>query len=85
MPATEMLSISLPLPVIEGTQDLARRENKTLDEVVLDALQRYQLDKSWEDFAEYGRASADAVEVRIEEDVLRVIHEYRREKRETAK
>lgn len=81
MPTTETLSISLPLPLLEEAQRLARKENRSLDELVLEALRRYQEDQRWKELRAFGRSTAEAAGVHDEQDVVQLIHEFRREER----
>ena len=81
MSGTETLSVSLPLPLLQEAQRLARKENRSLDELVLEALRRYQEDQRWEELRAFGRSTAEAAGVRDEQDVVDLIHEFRREER----
>jgi metal-responsive CopG/Arc/MetJ family transcriptional regulator len=81
MSGTETLSVSLPLPLLQEAQRLARKENRSLDELVLEALRRYQEDQRWEELRALGRSTAEAAGVRDEQDVVDLIHEFRREER----
>ncbi len=51
-----------------------------MSELVREALRYYERERSWAETNAYGRARAEALGIR-EEDVDRLIHEYRREKR----
>jgi predicted transcriptional regulator len=59
---------------------LAKKENRTMSELVREALRQYERHRWWEETNAYGRARAEALGIR-EEEVDRVIHEYRHEKR----
>jgi predicted transcriptional regulator len=59
---------------------LAEKENRTMSELVREALRHYERYRWWEETNAYGRARARALGIR-EGDVDRVIHEYRQEKR----
>jgi predicted transcriptional regulator len=59
---------------------LAKKENRTMSELVREALRQYERHRWWEETNAYGRARAKALGIR-EGDVDRVIHEYRQEKR----
>ena len=76
-----MLSITLPAPMLEEAQALAKKENRTMSELMREALRQYQREKRWEAINGYGRARAEAVGVRNEDDVVRVVHEHRQEQR----
>jgi metal-responsive CopG/Arc/MetJ family transcriptional regulator len=84
MRTTKVLSVTLPAPMLEAAQELARRENRTMSELVREALRSYaqqESEKRWEALAKLGAAAAKRVGVENEEDVVRVIHEFRQEKR----
>jgi len=63
--------------MLEEAQELARRENRTMSELVREALRHYQRQRRWDGITEFGRASAEAAGVRNEQDVVRAIHEFR--------
>jgi hypothetical protein len=52
---------------------------------VREALRQYQREKRWEEINGFGRARAEAVGVRSEDDVVQVVHEHRREQRTKGK
>jgi predicted transcriptional regulator len=59
---------------------LAKKENRTMSELVREALRQYERHRWWEETNAYGRARAKALDIRVG-DVDRVIHEYRQERR----
>jgi CopG family transcriptional regulator/antitoxin EndoAI len=79
MRTTRIISITLPPPLFEEAQALAKEENRTMSELMREALRRYQRERLFEK----ARASMEAVAaktgVHTEEDVVRVIREFRRE------
>jgi len=77
----KVLSITLPSPMLQEAKELARQENRTMSELVREALRQYQRQKRWESIAAFGQASAEKIGVRNEEDVVQAIHDFRREKR----
>jgi CopG family transcriptional regulator / antitoxin EndoAI len=85
MRTTKVLSVTLPKPMLAEMQKLAKKENRTMSELVREALRQYQREKYWERVNAYGRRKAEAIGVRNEEDVVRVIKEWRREQRERKK
>ena len=79
---TRTLSITLPPDMLERAQSIAKRESRTMSELIREALRYYERRTSerenwWEDVNAYGRAMAERQGIR-EEDVDRVIHEARR-------
>jgi CopG family transcriptional regulator/antitoxin EndoAI len=79
MRTTRVVSITMPPPLFEQAQALAKQENRTISELMREALRRYQRDREWEGIQAYGRAAAERAGVRTEEDVVNIIHEFRKE------
>ena len=80
MRTTRTLSITLPPEMLSRAEKLARSENRTMSELVREALRYYERQRWWEQTNAYGRARAHALGIG-EEDVERLIHEARVEKR----
>jgi CopG family transcriptional regulator/antitoxin EndoAI len=85
MRTTKVLSITLPAPMLEQAQAIARQENRTMSELVREALRQYQQQRRWERIAEIGQAAARRAGVRTEEDVVQLIHDWRKEKKRADK
>lgn len=81
MRTTEVLSITLPPPMLKEARDLARQENRTMSELVREALRQYQQQRRWDILAAQGQISAGAANVRSSEDVVEAIHQFRRDSR----
>ncbi|HTZ89751.1 MAG TPA: ribbon-helix-helix protein, CopG family [Alloacidobacterium sp.] len=81
MRTTEVLSITLPSPMLKEARDLARQENRTMSELMREALRQYQRQRRTELIAVLGQATARAANVRSEEDVVEAIHQFRSEQR----
>lgn len=79
MRTTKVVSITLPPALFEQAQALAREENRTMSELLREALRRYQRERFFEKARAHMEAVADKVGVYSEEDVVRVIREFRRE------
>jgi CopG family transcriptional regulator / antitoxin EndoAI len=84
MRTTKVLSITLPEPMLESAKKRAKKENRTMSELVREALRRYEATQWLEEIKPYARERAVTAGVRTEEDVDRVIHEYRAERRAVA-
>ncbi|MFI5088782.1 MAG: CopG family ribbon-helix-helix protein [Terriglobales bacterium] len=84
MRTTKTLSITIPPEMLSRAEALAKKENRTMSELVREALRWYERQRWWEETNDYGRARAQALGIR-EEDVDRLIHEYREEKRTRGK
>ena len=80
MRSTKTLSVTLPPEMLSRAEKLAEKENRTMSELVREALRHYERERWWEETNAYGRARAQALGVR-EDDVDRLIHEARQEKR----
>ncbi|MBZ5562061.1 MAG: ribbon-helix-helix protein, CopG family [Acidobacteriia bacterium] len=81
MRTTKTLSITLPPEMLSRAEAIARRENRTMSELVREALRTYERQTWWDEMRAYGRAKAARVGVNTPEDVVRVIHEHRQEQR----
>jgi predicted transcriptional regulator len=84
MRTTKTLSITIPPEMLSRAEALAKKENRTMSELVREALRWYERQRWWEETNAYGGARAEALGIRAP-DVDRLIHEYRREKRARAK
>ena len=80
MRTTKTLSVTLPPEMLARAEELAKKEHRTMSELVREALRHYERHRWWEESNAYGRARAEALGIR-EEDVDRLIHEYRQGKR----
>ena len=81
MRTTRTLSITLPAEMLSRAEALARKEDRTMSELVREAFRHYERQRWWDEMNAYGRATAEAAGVETEDDVVRVIHEHRREQR----
>ena len=52
-----------------------------MSELMREALRRYQRERHWEKIRSYGTMAAEIAGVKNEEDVVNLIHEFRREQR----
>jgi len=83
MRTTKAISITLPEPMLDSARLRARKENRTMSELVREALRRYEASQWLAELQAYGQERAAASGIR-EEDVDRVIHEARAERRKGA-
>jgi metal-responsive CopG/Arc/MetJ family transcriptional regulator len=79
MRTTKVVSITMPPPLFEQAQALAKAENRTMSELVREALRSYQFNQSLLQARAHMEAVADKIGVHTEEDVVRVIREFRQE------
>lgn len=73
---------SLPSELTREIEKLIKKERKTKNEILREALRKYVEDKRWKEILEYGRMKAKERGIR-KKDVDRIIHEYRAERRKT--
>lgn len=70
--------------MVATAEELARKENRSMSELVREALRRYQrTQERWEELYAYGEANAKRLGIRREEDVTRLIKEWRKSRRGT--
>jgi CopG family transcriptional regulator/antitoxin EndoAI len=79
MRTTKVVSITMPPPLFKQAQALAKQENRTMSELVREALRRYQRERLYEQIRSYGTMSAEMADVKNEEDVVNLVREVRRE------
>jgi metal-responsive CopG/Arc/MetJ family transcriptional regulator len=61
-------------------QALAKQENRTMSELLREALRQYQREREWEQIRSYGAMQAEMADVKNEEDVVNIVSQYRRER-----
>jgi predicted transcriptional regulator len=76
MRTTKTLSITLPPEMLARAEELAKREHRTMSELVREALRRYDRAKWWEDINAYGQRTAEAAGIG-EADVAGAVREVR--------
>jgi metal-responsive CopG/Arc/MetJ family transcriptional regulator len=74
-------NISLPEPLLAEIQSAAQAEHRSADEVVADAVRVYLEKQSWVQFVERNERRAREMGI-TEDDVDRLIAEYRTENRQ---
>lgn len=73
-------NFSLPEPLLAEIQAAARAEDRSVNEVLTDAVKRYVEERSWTKLLSYGAERAKALGVK-ESDIDRLIAESRAEQR----
>jgi Arc/MetJ-type ribon-helix-helix transcriptional regulator len=81
MRTTKVVSITLPEAMLTEAKQRAAKENRTMSELVREALRRYEWTRWLEETQAYGAERAAAAGILTEDDVDRVIHEHRAERR----
>ena len=79
MSGTKIISISMPAAQAKSAEQLAKAENRTMSELVREALRQYQKEKRKQKIEE-NRARMESLGIK-EADVVRIIREWRREQR----
>jgi Arc/MetJ-type ribon-helix-helix transcriptional regulator len=80
MRTTKTISISMPPADLERAERLAKATNRTLSGVIREGLRRLESDRFWQEIHAYARPKAEALGI-TEDDVGRLVKEYRQEKR----
>ena len=80
MRTTKVLSITLPEPMLERAKQRALKENRTMSELVREALRSYETGRTLAELQVYGQERAREMGITTEDDVDRLLHEYRNEK-----
>ena len=82
MRSTKIVSISLPEQMLSEAEALAKEENRTMSELVREALRAYKREREgWRALFEVGKARGSAAGVKNEEDVVQAVREVRKQKR----
>ncbi|HEY1203633.1 MAG: ribbon-helix-helix protein, CopG family [Bryobacteraceae bacterium] len=80
MRTSRTLSITLPPEMLSRAEQLAERENRTMSELVREALRHYERRKWLEDINAYGRAKAEELGLG-EADVVAMVKQVRKQRR----
>ena len=78
MRTSKTLSVTLPPEMLTRAEQLAKKEHRTMSELVREALRQYERKTWWDEMNTYGRMTAG---VKSEEDVVDAIHAMRQEGR----
>lgn len=84
MRSTRTLSVTLPPEMLKRAQSIAKRESRTMSELVREALRHYERRARWDEVNAYGRPRAEECGLH-ERGVDRLIHESSRGSRKTVK
>jgi CopG family transcriptional regulator/antitoxin EndoAI len=79
MKTAKPTSLHLPSRLLQEAECVAKREGRTRNELLREAVRRYIADSKWRDLQDYGQAQARKLGLK-ESDVERLIHEYRSER-----
>lgn len=79
---SRVVSVTFPPKMLEQAERLAREENRTMSELLREAFRCYQRRRqAWREIFAYGEAKARELGISSEEDVVRMIHEFRARQR----
>jgi Arc/MetJ-type ribon-helix-helix transcriptional regulator len=81
MKTMKTLSVTIPPEMLDKAERLAKKEHRTMSELVREALRQYERNRVWNEIESYGRRSAAKQGIRTEGDVVKLIHDFRRERR----
>jgi predicted transcriptional regulator len=65
--------------MLTRAEPLARKEHRTMSELVREALRQYERKTWWDEMNAYGRTTGQAAGIKSEEDVVDAIHAMRQE------
>ena len=80
MRTTKIQTISLPPEIVKQIEKIIKEEGMTKSELFREALREYIRKRRWEKIREYGARKAAELGVK-EEDIERLIDEYRHKKK----
>jgi predicted DNA-binding protein len=70
------ISITMPMAMYENAEQLAKKENRTISELVREALRRYETVQEFRELQSYGIRQAKKMGIK-QKDVNRLIEEVR--------
>ena len=77
-PSSDSELVKMPSALLAEIQAIANEEQRTLEELLREAVERYLQDRRWQRLLAYGEQQARALGL-TEADVPRLIAEYRQE------
>ena len=78
---TKIINLSLPQETYVQVEELADRMEVSRSEVLREALKRYVAsERRWQQIRKWGEETAKRMGIEDEDDVDRIIHEFRQEK-----
>jgi len=76
---SKIISFSIMPDFLREVEKVAKEENRTKSELIREALRRYLEDREWEKLTRYARRKSAETGIKTEEDIQRVVDEYRGE------
>jgi predicted transcriptional regulator len=77
MRTSKTLSITLPPEMLTRAEEIARKEHRTMSELVREALRQYERTQWWDSMNTYGRPKAEERGL-TEADVVSAVREVRK-------
>lgn len=75
---TQTLNIALPKELVKKVDEVAKREYRNRSELIREALRVYLKDMNeWQEIFSYGKKVAKKMGIKSEEDVDKIVHEFR--------
>lgn len=76
--SSKVLTVSLPQEMFKKAERIAKDENRTRSELFREALRQYIASRErWQEIRRWGSRSAEELGIESEEDVERLIDEFR--------
>ena len=85
MGTMKTLTVTLPPEMLDKAERLAKKEHRTMSELVREALRQYERNRIWEEISLYGQKSAAKAGIKTEDDVVKMVHDFRQERRKRRK
>jgi CopG family transcriptional regulator / antitoxin EndoAI len=79
MRTTKTVSVTLPPEMLARAEQLAKKENRTMSELVREALRQYERKGWWDEMNAYGLAKANERGL-TEADVMPAVREVRKQR-----
>ena len=78
---TKIVNLSLPYETYKQVEELANRMEVSKSELLREALKQYVAsERRWQQIRKWGEEAAKKSSIKDEDDVNRIIHEFREEK-----
>ena len=78
---TQTINLSLPKKLLSRIDQQAKKESRSRSELIREVTRGYlERISSWDQIFKYGKKKAKELGIKSEEDVYRMVQEYRQEK-----
>ena len=80
---TQTFNIALPKDLVKKVDAMAKKEYRNRSELIREALRVYMKDmQEWEEIFEYGKKMGKKMGIKSEEDVNKIVYEFRHGKKQ---